>query len=362
MDFNFRAELGKITPRIAEGAKIYIFGAGANWDNICKQYRYLANVDINKYVDGFIDNDANKQGAFFHGKPICALSEVDLRNSVILISVASVKAADDIARQLMDAGMYWQHSCFPCVYFMALLTRWEDLRLRQFQGKHKGKRCFIIGNGPSLTAGDLDKLKDEITFAANCIYLMFPKTDWRPSYYVAADYLILRYFHKAIKDNIMCPIFYSANSVLEIDEFSLLDSYFYFGDARAALKSDPRGQMMFSEDPLIMYKWGTVTYDCLQLAAYMGFKEIYLLGMDHTYPVEITNDGYLISNDVADYFTPLYKGSENPYRNAPVRVCYLTAAYRAAKEYADSHDIKICNATRGGKLEVFERVDFDSLF
>ena len=36
--------------------------------------------------------------------------------------------------------------------------------------------------------------------------------------------------------------------------------------------------------------------------------------------------------------------------------------YMCAKEYAERHEIKIYNATRGGKLEVFERVDFDSLF
>ena len=37
-------------------------------------------------------------------------------------------------------------------------------------------------------------------------------------------------------------------------------------------------------------------------------------------------------------------------------------AYQKAKQYAETHGIKIYNATRGGKLEVFERVDFDSLF
>ena len=38
------------------------------------------------------------------------------------------------------------------------------------------------------------------------------------------------------------------------------------------------------------------------------------------------------------------------------------AAYQKAKTYADTHNIKIYNATRGGKLEVFQRVEFDSLF
>ena len=39
-----------------------------------------------------------------------------------------------------------------------------------------------------------------------------------------------------------------------------------------------------------------------------------------------------------------------------------TLSYQAAKQYAQTHGIKIKNATRGGKLNVFQRVDFDSLF
>lgn len=40
----------------------------------------------------------------------------------------------------------------------------------------------------------------------------------------------------------------------------------------------------------------------------------------------------------------------------------MILAYESAKKYVDSHNISIYNATRGGMLEVFERVDFDSLF
>ncbi len=360
MDFNFRRELGKMTPRIAEGAKIYIFGAGGMWEHVCKQYRYLVNVDINEYVDGFIDNDADKQGTLFHGKQVHALSEIDLPTSVILISVASGNANDDIARQLVDAGMHWRHSFFTGDCFTTLLMRWEYKRLLQFRGRHKGERCFVIGNGPSLTPDDLDKLKNEITFATNRIYLMFAKTDWRPSYYAIQDRLALQQCHKAIKDEVMCPIFYGATSVFDFDGFSRRDDYFYVLDSRANWKHDPCVQVMFSEDPLILHSGGTITYSCLQLAAYMGFKEIYLLGMDHVFTMLLKKDGALITNDIAEHFTPLYYGGKNPYYSTCIDI--VTAAYQAAKEYADKHDIKIYNATRGGKLEVFERVDFDSLF
>lgn len=61
--------------------------------------------------------------------------------------------------------------------------RWLD----RLKDSHKGERCFVIGNGPSLQADDLEKLKNEFTFAANRIYDMFKLTDWRPNMYLAVD-------------------------------------------------------------------------------------------------------------------------------------------------------------------------------
>ena len=101
----------------------------------------------------------------------------------------------------------------------------------------------------------------------------------------------------------------------------------------------------------------TVSYMCLQIAIYMGFKEIYLLGVDHSYSVALEPDGSVTQFEgVADHFSEKDKISNLP---APYKT---NLAYEAAKKYADEHDVKIYNATRGGKLEVFERLDFDSLF
>ena len=59
--------------------------------------------------------------------------------------------------------------------------------LKELKDKYKGKRCFIIGNGPSLTKADLEMLQNEITFATNKIYQIFPQTNWRPTYYGMLD-------------------------------------------------------------------------------------------------------------------------------------------------------------------------------
>ena len=91
----------------------------------------------------------------------------------------------------------------------------------------------------------------------------------------------------------------------------------------------------------------------------MGFSKIYLIGVDHKYSIEVTPDGHIKRNaGVEDYFDKKQNGC---FANPP-QTYRSTMAYQAARKYADDHGIKIYNATRGGELEVFERVDFDSLF
>ena len=107
--------------------------------------------------------------------------------------------------------------------------------------------------------------------------------------------------------------------------------------------SEKIGQKVYSG-----YKGGgTVTYVCLQLAVYMGFTEIYLLGTDCNYIIGSSNN-HFIKDDVVDNKN---HGTE-----------LMIKAYECARDYANAHNIKIYNATRGGMLEVFERVNFDSLF
>ena len=102
-----------------------------------------------------------------------------------------------------------------------------------------------------------------------------------------------------------------------------------------------------------VYNGRTVTYVCLQLAMYLGFEEIYLLGVDFNYSSNLKGQ--------ENHFKGYDKDGKNVRLN-PVRPEMSLAAYKKAKEYAESQNVRIYNATRGGKLEVFERVNFDDLF
>ena len=91
----------------------------------------------------------------------------------------------------------------------------------------------------------------------------------------------------------------------------------------------------------------------IQFAVYMGFSEIYLLGVDFNY----SNNNTEIN--AACYFDNRLYNNNLAYALPKPEV--TLASYQTAREYCKNNGIKIYNATRGGKLEVFERINFDEV-
>jgi hypothetical protein len=228
-------------------------------------------------------------------------------------------------------------------------------KLKGLKDIHKSRRCFIIGNGPSLTANDLDKLKNEISFAFNRIYYVFDQTDWRPTYYCSEDDKTIFKSKEEINHLDIGNKFFPVNFPWDYKiHFENAKYYlFKFGDRN----SEPK----FSEDIVKGIYWGnTVAYTAIQMAVYMGIKEIYLLGVDHNFSKMINDKGEIVIDETAkDYFSEKYNTDKEDLYIPNIEVS--TRAFTAAKKYADQHNIKIYNSTRGGKLEVFERVDFDKI-
>ena len=235
--------------------------------------------------------------------------------------------------------------------------------IQKYKNFYDGQRCFIIGNGPSLTISDLDKLKafNEISIASNSIYNLFPKTQWRPTIYTVHDFQEIKKTRdkiSAVKADLKIVAMSASGRIYDVDGSILL-----------RLIDPIKGRIIFSDDiSEFVYDGGTVTYVSIQCAVYMGFKEIILLGVDHSFAREQTKDGKIkVNRDVKNHFqnyqTDDFWGNGQKDEEAVVfPLDFATNAFIEARRYADEHGVKILNATRGGKLEVFERVDFDSLF
>lgn len=234
--------------------------------------------------------------------------------------------------------------CSPCI----------PSDISGFKDVHKGERCFIIGNGPSLKAEDLDKLKNEYTFAVNRIYLIFEQTDWRPTYYAIQDHKLVEKYKDEVSQLDLPVKFVATRAANDIKGGK--GKYYYYNYVRRLFDgSAPE----FSEDiSKQTYEGGTVTYLCMQLAAYMGFSEIYLLGNDFNYSVTKTATDIVVNN-VKDYFSDKYISNDENRFFPRLDLCEI--GFEHAKKVLDEKGIHIYNATRGGKLEVFPRVNFDQI-
>ena len=226
-------------------------------------------------------------------------------------------------------------------YFFNLINR---KKLSSFKNIHKGKRCFIIGNGPSLKYEDLEQLKNEITLVSNSFIKIHDKLSFKPTYYFSQD-------SSVVKDNLT----YIRNT-FGITKFiySYFNQWRYF--AKDAIKYISKKEMIGFSDDIVKGTYGgwTVTQSMIQFAVYMGFSEIYLLGVDFNYAnnnTEIDADCYF---DKTMFNTKL--------NHALPKIEISLAAFTKSREYCEQYGIKIYNATRGGKLEVFERKNFEDLF
>jgi hypothetical protein len=232
-----------------------------------------------------------------------------------------------------------------------ILSRYKNQKISKFKDRHKGEKCFIVATGPSLRMEDLDILKQygERSIGVNRIYLAFEQTQWRPDYYIVCDMYCIEESEDEIK-RISVENKFVADTYPKFWEHEVPDNiYKYHGHFSYTENRLPA----FSDDITCgMYQCGTVTYDALQLAVYLGFRKIYLLGVDFDFSADYKAK--------SNHFTDNYYSEKS--RTAYFERELQMKAYLAAKEYAEAHGIKIYNATRGGKLEVFERVDFDSLF
>lgn len=228
-------------------------------------------------------------------------------------------------------------------------------RWKYFKNLHRGQRVFLIGNGPSLKIDDLSQLKKEITFAANKIYLAYDQTSWRPTYYCVEDSLVMEQSYAkivALNDSIR----FFPDFILSV--YPPISGALYY-----PLHPPIPWEKGFSDDPRNgLYFGATVMYAMLQLAVYMGFTEIYLIGMDFHFSVPKTqgNADVIISEGECNHFHPDYRKNDEAWHSP--KLDQQQEALEIAKHFCETRGIKIYNATREGKLDVFERVNFESLF
>lgn len=239
-------------------------------------------------------------------------------------------------------------------------ARQNSKKLFELKDKYAGKRCFIICNGPSLKPEDLTKIYDngDISIAMNMIARIYDKTLWRPTLLSATDDCVFNPLNKNLVENCECGVkLYDRKRYLKSLSAKGNIVYMQFNESRKLLDEPEFDIDVTKPLPSI----GTSTYSMIELAGFLGCREIYLLGCDMSYAVNLNRDGSITYNDSGqNHFYA--KDQDHMTHVKPAPTWELQAAYDAAAKLSGKFGIKIYNATRGGKLDSFQRVDFDSLF
>lgn len=276
----------------------------------------------------------------------CSASDLSSKYDYIFVNVKNYSSKLHNRLKNTDIKIYYIAHYYNCYNF--LLKK----GLAEFAGKYKEKkRCFIIGNGPSLSFKDLDVLAEhnEFCIGSNMIHKVYCKTKWRPNYICICDKLAVSQTLNSIFEYNSCPVFLTDTVRLYFSPFQYDNTILYH---EAYNRNDDYRIIRFGTELSggnIPSGW-TVSYIAIQLAVYMGFEEIYLLGMDNSNWTKHCSEDYW---------------SETPVMNSTseeLTTFVCRNAYKRAKAASVEYGFKIYNATRGGYLEEFERVNFDELF
>lgn len=266
--------------------------------------------------------------------------------------------------------------------FLLLPDREQTNLLKQnvkYKNKYSGKRCFIVGNGPSLKKQDLRKIKDDFVFTVN----MLPKSPMyelvKSDFHVMVDPFIFQLdmdkeedrekfeTFKKINTSESSPVcffpYVSRGIIEELGLNQFLDiAYLHFGG------DFYEGYGKKVDLTKCIPGFCNVVQFAILIAIYMGFKDIYLLGCDMTVYEQVS---VMYGKEVELHAYEMNENEKKAIKNTHEQMdiekffggfCSTLSDYRRLYEYSNKRGIHIYNATQGGVLDSLPRVDYNKLF
>lgn len=241
----------------------------------------------------------------------------------------------------------------------------ETNRNLKLKNSFLGESIFLVGNGPSLNKLDMDKLCNYYSFAANKIYLLYDKVKWRPDFYTVLDWRVT-------------PDHYENVNSLE-DGIKFFPNRFHGllregEDVHWYESLSPGKSILDRFEPDMnrgIFGGGTVITAAIQIAYYLGFRKMFLIGTDvsYTIPKSVTQSGgdrfgtgtqiNLLSkrDDDPNHFDKSYFGKGARWHDP--NVDGMLRGFRDSRRALDYFGAEIYNSTPGGNLNCIERMAFD---
>lgn len=218
-------------------------------------------------------------------------------------------------------------------------------RIKGWKDRFLGQKAVILCNGPSLNRVNFEHLTVSrvFTFGLNKINLLFSRTDFRPSVIVAVNSHVIEQ-NADFYNTTDIPLFLDSRG----RKWVKLNKNVHFLHPCSGIGG-------FARDCSISINHGnTVTYTAMQLAFHMGFREIALVGCDHSFVTKGPACKTVIAGERdPNHFDPSYFAGGVLWQLPDLAKSELH--YEIARDIFERHGRKIVNCTDGGKLEVFRR-------
>jgi hypothetical protein len=232
---------------------------------------------------------------------------------------------------------------------------------------HRGKPCFVIGNGPSLNESDLRPLAKWITYTMSGFWKHPIVQEWQPTYYCFADPLFFdgsdamnRFFSdmgRCIKStNYVVPM----EGRLTLANRKLLKGMStYYVHFQGGLDSSFARRIDFtSAVPAVQ----SVSQLAIMSAIYMGCSPIYLVGLDHDWLAKRGVDRHFYAGKTIEGHSVAHGDLDRiPYKVDLEAGLRLWNGYERLKTIAANHGCEIINASHGGFLDVFPRASYEQV-
>ncbi|MBE9236780.1 DUF115 domain-containing protein [Anabaena aphanizomenioides LEGE 00250] len=242
----------------------------------------------------------------------------------------------------------------------------RNIKLRNI---YQGKRCFVIGNGPSINRQDLSLLKNEINIVCNAFFNHEILKEWQPTIYCAGDP-----WHPSSL-SFLLDIFDKINPLFYVFDYSLLE---FLANDGIQIPSVIRDKILGFATYSSLYRdhiSEQIQIDftrpvpgirhtpmlSIMIAMYMGCNPIILIGCDHDYVYKFFRQEYEVTHFYPES-TPEMISSDQKYISVAQDILKTYGSYAKLNQIALKRGVSILDATDNGCLDTFNKVDYTSLF
>jgi hypothetical protein len=193
---------------------------------------------------------------------------------------------------------------------------------------------------------DLSPLRERVTIGLNKIYMLFDKLGFHTTYLAAANPNVILQASEEFAS--LC-----------MPQFTMMWGREFATKRPNVLFLREKYNPLFSKDISQGVNIDcTVTYMAMQIAYYMGFKTVVLIGVDHSFKSKGSpHTTVKLNGEDPNHFDPNYFGYGVPWQLPDLEGSEI--AYQRAKDVFEASGKRIIDATVGGKLQVYEKISYE---